>query len=172
MSAVAVELELTRHMVKMAGSGDHFDDLNRLFSNLGFNGNKDADKKKRSIDSNNGGRRSGGGGEEEWSIGEKVAVGAGVGLALGASVAGIAAISYLCKRSDNKTKPSESRNVPSRGFGSLGGLETQGFFPPGLSTGRESRRYGYFRCNNCRHNWESAYTFSKGQKAVSSFFMT
>ena len=167
----------------MAGSGNPFDDLNRRFSDLGFNGNKDEDKKKRPIYSNNGGGRSGGGGnQKELSLGEKVAVGTGVGLAVGA---GIAALSYLFSGSDDKAKPSESRSLPSRGIGyvydggdddssddeNVGRLEVQAQSAFRSTTGQESRKYGYFRCNNCQHSWESAYTFSKGNKAVSSFFM-
>ena len=160
-------------MVKMAGSGEPFDDLNRLFANLGFSGNDDADKKKR------GGRGNGGDDDKEWSFGEKVAVGVGVGLAAGA---GIAALSYLFSGSDDNPKPPESRSLPSRGFGydgedddsshdeNVGRLELQAQSAFRSTTRRESRRYGYFRCNNCQNTWESAYTFSKGKNAVSSIF--
>ena len=165
---------------KMAAGGSPFDDLNRLFSNLDFDGRKD-DKKKES--SNGGNGRGNGSDDDDLSLGAKIVVGltvgAGVGLAVGA---GVAALSHLFGGSGSDDK-SDSRKMPSRGIRydegddfddssrPSGYNRAESFSNQGPLPGQGSRRYGYFRCNNCRHIWESAYSFSKGDgtKSVSYF---
>ena len=144
----------------MARRSDSFDDLNKSMGKLGIS---NGDGKKKKINNE----------DDDWSLGTKVALGVGAGLALGA---GIAALSYFLGGSDDQ-KEEETKKLSGRNHlyvaddlddndhgdhhvdhtGQFHNLEG------GLDSRRVSRRYGYFQCSNCRHPWESANTFSKGR---------
>ena len=144
----------------MARRRDSFDDLNKSMGKLGISNGDDKKKKANNED-------------DGMSMGTKIALGVGAGLALGA---GIAALSHFLSGSDDQ-KEDETKKLPGRRHlyvaddpndndyddHHVGHVHVQSM-QGGIHSAPSSRRYGYFMCSNCRHHWESVYTFSKGQR--------
>ena len=146
--------------ITMARRSDSFNDLSKSMGKLGIS---NGDDKKKKINNE----------DDDWSMGTKIALGVGAGVALGA---GIAALSYFLGGSDDQ-KEEETKRLPGRSqlyvaddlddndHGDHHVDHTLQFQSPqgSFDSAQVTRRYGYFQCSNCRHHWESVYTYSKGR---------